>query len=113
MRFATRIVLELPECLDPETVYLVGDAGLYSQAALLCPCECGDWVQLNLAPPGPPLWRVSPDPDGTVTISPSIERSIRCRSHFWIWAGKLIWAHSIQSGSSNVGTVPLSSAALR
>jgi hypothetical protein len=91
MRSATRIVLELPEALEPGINYLVGQREAPWQVALLCPCGCLEVIHLNLLPPGPPLWRVAQDSDGALTVSPSIWRTKGCRSHFWIRRGRVVW----------------------
>jgi hypothetical protein len=91
MPLQTRVVSELPTKLAPGFVYLVGEYGHPWQVALVCPCGCGEVVQLNLLPPGPPLWQAERGPDGNLTLWPSIRRSVGCQSHFWIRRGRVLW----------------------
>lgn len=87
----TVVVEDLPDHLLPNTIYLVGEDKQYWQAAMRCPCRCGELIQLNLAPPGPPCWRVRLYWDMTVTLSPSVWRSVGCFSHFWIRRSRVLW----------------------
>lgn len=89
--FVTRAEPDLPERLESSVIYLLGEGGHNWQVGLLCPCGCGGVIQLNLVPPGPPLWRARQYHDGSLTISPSIWRSIGCYSHFWIRRGRVLW----------------------
>lgn len=81
-----------PPVLRPHTVYLVGDSGRPWKAMLLCPCGCGETIELNLTPPGKPLWTLRLDADHKTTIHPSVWRKVGCRSHFWIRSGAIEWA---------------------
>jgi hypothetical protein len=49
-----------------------------------CPCGCGDNITLNLDPRAGRSWSVR-ETDGVVTLSPSIWRGSRCKSHFFLW----------------------------
>lgn len=53
-------------------------------ATFKCPCGCGDVIALNLIPNTKPSWSVSGN-----TITPSINRTARCKSHFSITNGKV------------------------
>ena len=46
--FATELVDDVPNALNPHRVYLIGDPSLPWSAALLCPCSCGATIQLSL-----------------------------------------------------------------
>lgn len=81
---------ELPEQLDPRYVYLIGEGGYCWFAALLCPCGCGDVIQLSTMPEGRPRWMVREHPDATVSLEPSIWRTVGCRSHFFVRRGRIV-----------------------
>ena len=81
----------MPERFLPHTVYLVGEDGFDEQVAFLCPCGCRRILQMNLLPDERPCWRVSRNIDGTVTLYPSIRSQKGCRSHFWLWNGRIRW----------------------
>lgn len=47
-----------------------------------CPCGCGDWITLNLLAEANPCWSIILN-----TISPSIQRTVGCKCHFFITNG--------------------------
>ena len=90
--FATEVVDDVPEVLEPETVYLVGEDSLPWCAALLCPCGCGSTIQVSLVAGDRPSWRAIRHFSGSVTLLPSIWRSSGCRSHFFVRRGRIVWS---------------------
>ena len=58
---------------------------------LVCPCGCGDLIELNLLPETRPRWSVTEHWDGTISVRPSVWRTEGCRSHFWIRQGVIQW----------------------
>lgn len=82
---------DLPETLREKRLYVVGASPHFWKAALLCPCGCGDTIELNLAPPGRPRWELTQVNRSQVTVSPSVWRATGCGSHFWIREGKIVW----------------------
>lgn len=85
------VVDDIPEAARPGVVYLVGEGGHLWFAAFVCPCGCGELVQLNLLPDARPRWSAERHPDGTVTIAPSVWRVAGCRSHFFLRRGRVEW----------------------
>jgi hypothetical protein len=83
---------DLPDAPKEGRIYLVGEPDRPWSAALLCPCGCGEIIQLSLLRDDAPSWRVNVAPGGAVTLHPSIWRIRGCRSHFFIRSGRLIWA---------------------
>lgn len=83
---------DLPDALEPNTVYLIGDAGRPWSAALICPCGCRDIIRLSLVPNDRPRWSASVGPLGLVSLHPSIWRVKGCRSHFFIRRGRVLWS---------------------
>jgi hypothetical protein len=81
----------LPDSLVRNTIFLVGEDGVLWFAAFLCPCGCGDLVQLSLHRQGRPRWTVQVEATGLVSLSPSVWRQVGCRSHFSVVRGRLIW----------------------
>ena len=81
-RFATEVVDDAPDVLEPDTVYLVGDDAKPWSVALLCPCGCSATIQLSLVTHDRPSWRAKRHFSGSVTLQPSIWRNSGCRSHF-------------------------------
>lgn len=73
-------------------LYVVGDRGNFWCAVLVCPCGCGDTIRLSLVKNDHPAWRLTVDADDRPSLSPSIDRTVRCRSHFFLRGGAVIWA---------------------
>ena len=75
-------VADLPKETMVGTVYVTDFC-----ATFLCPCGCGDRIFLNLSTGATPLWTVNGN-----SISPSVNRMVGCRSHFFITNGKPVFA---------------------
>lgn len=75
----------------PYRVYLVGDADVHWTAAMICPCGCGDLIQVATDSGGRPRWDVSQDKEGLVTLHPSVHRKVGCKSHFFLKHGRITW----------------------
>jgi len=82
---------ELPDTCRENKLYLVGENNTYWMAAMVCPCGCGDLIQLALDPTGRPRWEYSLDGKSRVTLTPSVHRKVRCRSHFILRNGRIVW----------------------
>jgi hypothetical protein len=89
--FQTFRVTELPQELSPIKVYLVGEGQYQWFVAVLCPCNCGDTLYLNLTPNSRPRWNLTQHDDDTVTLYPSVSRSVGCKSHFLLQRGLIKW----------------------
>jgi hypothetical protein len=92
---------ELPDKVRKYTLYVIGEGSPWL-AALQCPCGCGDFIQLTLLESESPRWSVRHEKDGTATLSPSICRSLGCRSHFFLKKGVIFWCGA-NRGSINPG----------
>jgi hypothetical protein len=84
-------VEEFPDKLGRATLYLAGEGANLWAAAMICPCGCGDVIELNLLKEARPFWRVQEDADGTITLHPSVWRQKGCRSHFILRRGRIVW----------------------
>jgi hypothetical protein len=82
---------EMPDRLKSWTVYLCGEGEHLWAAALICPCGCGEVIQLNLLQQARPCWNAVEHPDGTVSLAPSVWRQKGCGSHFFIRHGRVDW----------------------
>lgn len=85
------MVDEQPDALSPGECYLIGESEFRWFAVLICPCGCGDAVVLNLLTEMRPCWRVEVHPNDVVTFHPSINRTVGCRSHFFVRQGRVAW----------------------
>src|SRR4051812_31564138 len=88
-------VEDVPDVVEPSSLYLVGQTGNPWSAALLCPCGCQSLIQLSLLPDDVPRWRVTYNSNETVTLHPSIWRIKGCRSHFFLRFNQIVWARGM------------------
>ncbi len=87
----TELVEDLPRELQAGRIYVVGEGRHIWSVALLCPCSCGDTIQLNALPEARPRWRVRRHRDGRVSLMPSVWRNTGCRSHLFVRGGVVEW----------------------
>lgn len=86
------VVDDVPERLLPGVVYVVGAPQTPWCAALVCPCGCGELIQLSLIENDSPSWRLEIDRKKRVTLFPSVARTRGCRSHFCLQRSTVVWA---------------------
>lgn len=84
-------VEELPDKLSPQKIYLIGENEHLWFAAFICPCGCGETLQMSLIPNQHPKWTVTKHENGTASLHPSVWRQVGCKSHFWLRSGKIVW----------------------
>ncbi|HYT93263.1 MAG TPA: DUF6527 family protein [Gemmataceae bacterium] len=87
----TVFTAEIPESPAPDVFYLIGEGEYLWFVVFLCPCGCGETVQLNLLPDERPRWEVTAHEDGTISVEPSVRRVRGCRSHFFVRRGCIDW----------------------
>jgi hypothetical protein len=92
-------VEEFPDGIDANKLYIAGENGYFWAAAMLCPCGCGDVIELNLLKKARPCWTVQEHPDGLVSLRPSVWRRQRCRSHFVLRGGQIEWCREYLAGA--------------
>lgn len=80
-----------PTRLDARGVYVLFEDSEPWEARMICPCGCGEELDLNLLPDDHPTWSVKSDEQGRATVHPSIWRRIGCRSHFILHDGIIEW----------------------
>lgn len=84
-------VTDLPDRLRSRCVYIAGEGGYLWYAAMRCPCNCGATLHMSLMPEGRPKWQLTQHGDGTITLHPSVWRTVDCRSHFFLREGLIHW----------------------
>lgn len=89
IRFAH--VEDWPDVLQKSVVYVAGERPHIWAAAMVCPCGCGDVIELNLLKTVRPCWSVQEHPDGSVSLAPSVWRRKGCGSHFVVSRGRIEW----------------------
>jgi len=89
--YKVRRVEEIPDTPEPFVLYLVGQNQFLWNASMICPCGCGELLQMSLMPEGRPQWFVQFHRDGKISLSPSIWRIVGCKSHFFFLKNKIRW----------------------
>ncbi len=92
---------EVPINFLNHTIYLIGEKSAPWQAAFYCPCGCRELIQLNLLEDVKPGWRIYFDKRNRISISPSVRRTVGCRSHFFISNGNVDWAIRLNTDVRN------------
>ena len=82
---------EVPDVPEVGVMYVVGEGVHEWYAVLGCPCGCGEALVMSLLPDARPRWRVSVDDAGAPSLSPSVNRLVGCRSHFFLRSGRIDW----------------------
>ncbi|WAC45210.1 DUF6527 family protein [Pseudomonas sp. SL4(2022)] len=94
-RLAPQFVAQFPERLVPGELYLAME---FATAVHLCACGCGYKV---ITPFSPTDWQMSFDGE-SVSLKPSIGNwSFRCRSHYWVRSGRVVWAGDMSQEAIN------------
>ena len=81
----------LPETLPRRGVIVAREEGELWSAGMMCPCGCGDLLELALLEEARPRWSVGVDRCGRASLSPSVWRKTGCGSHFWLRRGRVRW----------------------
>lgn len=92
-------VEEFPDALEGHKLYVAGENTYFWAAAMLCPCGCGEVIELNLLPKARPCWTVQEHPNGLVSLRPSVWRRQGCRSHFYLRRGQIEWYLGLSTGT--------------
>lgn len=94
-RLTPQFVEQFPEKLEPGELYLAME---FATAVHLCACGCGNKV---ITPFSPTDWQMSFNGE-TVSLKPSIGNwSFRCRSHYWVRSGRVVWAGDMSQDAIN------------
>jgi hypothetical protein len=90
--YRSQHVTDLPDKLKPRIVYVVGENGYDWSAAMLCPGGCGKALEMNLLPDAHPVWKITEQPHGVVSLHPSVWLKTGCKCHFVLQHGCVRWA---------------------
>lgn len=85
------ICSDLPETAEINKIYISYEEGEWCYLMMKCPCGCGADIDLSLIKGLKPRWEVQFHLNGTISISPSIWRKRKCKSHFFYKKGKVLW----------------------
>lgn len=81
----------LPDNLPWRDVVLARDGEEDWCVGMVCPCGCGQKIELLVIPEAKPRWDVTTDEKGRPSLRPSVWLQRGCRSHFWLRHGKIEW----------------------
>lgn len=95
--YSIEMVEELPDNVVPKILYVAGEDDHLWFATMVCPCGCGETLQLGLLKDTRPRWTLEIDARGRPTLSPSVWRKVGCRSHFFMRGGLIEWCESTPS----------------
>ncbi|WP_414899158.1 DUF6527 family protein [Ralstonia solanacearum] len=95
-RYTVVFVDDLPNAFQVRRLYAVGEGGQYWLAALCCPCGCRDVIQLPMIEGQRPRWALTQKGTRLPSLSPSVDRTAGCRSHFWLEQGVVRWCEARQ-----------------
>lgn len=96
-RLTPQFVEHFPEKLESGELYLAME---FATAAHLCACGCGNKV---ITPFSPTDWQMFFDGE-TVSLKPSIGNwTLRCRSHYWVRSGRIVWAGDMSQEAITAG----------
>ena len=95
--YKVNFVNDLPDDIKNRTIYIVGVKKNPWLIAFYCPCGCRELIQLNLLKESSPCWSFKINRKGKIDISPSIQRIVNCKSHFYIRKSRIVWAKSATS----------------
>lgn len=82
---------EVPSEIVGRDLVVAREGEMLWEAALSCPCGCGQRIELQLLPEAKPHWRLSFSNTGHPTLQPSVFRNSGCRAHFWLRNGRILW----------------------
>lgn len=88
--YTYRFVDDVPDRVKSGRVYLVGNQGYYWQVVMICPCGCAQLLYMNLMEDYNPYWKYKIH-GKTISLSPSVNRIVGCKSHFFLKNGKIEW----------------------
>ena len=89
--YKAKFIDDVPDKFDNKTIYIIGNEGYYWQAVMICPCGCNKILHMNLMKQYYPSWKFKINKKEVITLSPSINRTVGCKSHFFISKGKIAW----------------------
>ena len=91
--FKTVSLGDLPdkENVKNNIVYIIGEENFEWCLVFQCPCGCQDIIYLNLLTDTRPCWRIEKHEKECFSISPSINRIVGCKSHFFLKENSIQW----------------------
>lgn len=82
---------DVPDFISNHSIFVIQDGNEPELLAFKCPCGCGETILLNLLSDTKPQWYFDISYSGIINVSPSIWRTVGCKSHFWVVDGNVKW----------------------
>jgi len=76
---------------EKNILYIIGTINESWQVEMICPCGCNDKIVLPVNDSTSPRWGLRISNQNIPTLHPSVWRSKRCKSHFFLRNGKVEW----------------------
>ncbi len=86
---------KVPPKLPWRNLVLLRDGGEDWSISMRCPCGCGQTIELPLIKEATPRWSLNIEKGNLPTLSPSIWLHEKCRAHFFVKHGRVIWVKSV------------------
>jgi hypothetical protein len=80
-----------PEVIAESQVIIIAENGIPDSLVFKCPCGCHTDIYLNLLNDAKPRWSFKISKKNKITITPSIWRTVGCKSHFIVENSVVIW----------------------
>ncbi len=90
--YRAKFVNDIPDKLTYKEIYIIENEGCNWQAVMICPCGCNKILHMNLMEEYHPSWKFTLLKKDIISLNPSINRIVGCKSHFFVTEGKVIWA---------------------
>lgn len=81
----------LPSEMPSRDLVIVKCDGEDWSVGFLCPCGCGESIELALLKEVRPRWDLTINVKGLPTLTPSVWKKTGCKSHFWLKSGVVLW----------------------
>ncbi len=91
LAYRTEWCEDLPERLRTKSIYVVGGKVCPYQAVVHCPCGCKEAIYVDVANQSKAKWSLTTHSNESISLHPSVWRTVGCRSHFLVRRGKVIW----------------------
>lgn len=89
--YKAKFLDDVPDELASRIIYIIENEGCYWKAVMICPCGCKKILHMNLMKQYYPSWKFQLNKKNIITLNPSINRTVGCKSHFFIRNGKIDW----------------------
>lgn len=82
---------DVPDKIKSGIFYLIENQGYCWQSVMECPCGCKAPLYMNHVEDFEPNWSYKINEKNKISLYPSINRMVGCKSHFWLIDGKIKW----------------------